>query len=379
MALGSGASASGSGSVAIGSNSTDGGRDDVVSFGSEFNRRSLINIDGVSAAGRVEAGSLGVSGNASVDGRLTSNGIDNRGGGITNAGLITGVTATSTDAVNGSQLYAVRNTAEQALNLANQQGTQVQQITNQVTQNTQQITQHTEQIAQHTEQITQHTQQIAQQAVQIQAMVNGQLGVCTVNGSALQCSVQGQAPARAVGAGAAAVGNGAQAVGEGAVAMGRNAKALAAGALALGDGSSASARNAVALGQGSVADRPDSVSVGNAATGYQRQITNVAPGVAATDAVNLAQMERAVAVSYGQAREFAARGVAQAMAMPSIPMLAPGRKWLGAAVGHYAGQSALGVAFAYQVDERWSVGAGLTAAAGNGAQLGGRLQAGYQW
>jgi len=215
--------------------------------------------------------------------------------------------------------------------------------------------------------------------VQIQAMVNGQLGVCTVNGGALQCSVQGQAAARAEGAGAAAIGNGSQATGNGALAVGRNAKALAAGAMALGDGSTASASNAVALGQGSVADRPDSVSVGNAATGYQRQVTNVAPGVAASDAVNLAQMERAVAVSYGQAREFAARGVAQAMAMPSIPMLAPGRKWLGAAVGHYAGQSALGVAFAYQLDERWSVGAGLSAAAGNSAQLGGRLQAGYQW
>jgi autotransporter adhesin len=45
----------------------------------------------------------------------------------------------------------------------------------------------------------------------------------------------------------------------------------------------------VALGQGSLADRDNSVSVGSA--GAERQITNVAAGTAATDAVNLAQLD----------------------------------------------------------------------------------------
>lgn len=57
--------------------------------------------------------------------------------------------------------------------------------------------------------------------------------------------------------------------------------AVGAGALAIGG-------NSVALGVLSVADRPNTVSVGS--PGYERQITNVAPGTAGTDAVNLNQL-----------------------------------------------------------------------------------------
>ena len=78
-------------------------------------------------------------------------------------------------------------------------------------------------------------------------------------------------------------------------------------------------------------------------------------------------------------REFAARGIAQAMAMPSVPMLQAGRRWVGAAAANYAGQSAVGVGFAYQFDEHWQIGGGLSVATGSGAQVGGRVQAGYQW
>lgn len=55
-----------------------------------------------------------------------------------------------------------------------------------------------------------------------------------------------------------------------------------------------------------------------------RTISNVAPGVAGTDAVNLNQLQRAGQQILGQANEYADRGVADAMALPAIPMLAPG-------------------------------------------------------
>nr|WP_255691503.1 YadA-like family protein [Luteimonas sp. XNQY3] len=57
--------------------------------------------------------------------------------------------------------------------------------------------------------------------------------------------------------------------------------------------------NSVALGADSFADRDDVVSIGNATTGQTRQITNLAAGTEATDAVNLAQLD-AVAGELGE-------------------------------------------------------------------------------
>jgi autotransporter adhesin len=85
--------------------------------------------------------------------------------------------------------------------------------------------------------------------------------------------------------------------GAGAVALGYNAFVTDTGTsgLALGSNSTASAANGVAIGYGSIADRANAVSVGNSAT--QRQIINVAAGVQDTDAVNLAQMNAAISAS----------------------------------------------------------------------------------
>ncbi|MFP3711953.1 adhesin, partial [Paraburkholderia sp. SIMBA_009] len=63
--------------------------------------------------------------------------------------------------------------------------------------------------------------------------------------------------------------------------------------MALGAGSSASAINAVAIGYNSVADRANAVSVGSSS--QQNQIINVAAGTQNTDAVNLGQMNAAIA------------------------------------------------------------------------------------
>jgi autotransporter adhesin len=70
-----------------------------------------------------------------------------------------------------------------------------------------------------------------------------------------------------------------------------DAAATGAEAVAIGGNARATAANSIALGANSVADRENVVSVG--APGYERQITNVAAGVADTDAVNVRQLKDA--------------------------------------------------------------------------------------
>lgn len=90
----------------------------------------------------------------------------------------------------------------------------------------------------------------------------------------------------------------------GSIALGTDASvgAGAVGSIAIGDGANATAANSVALGAGSVADREDSVSVG--APGAERQITNVAAGTQATDAVNLGQLNAVAALIPDNAVEY---------------------------------------------------------------------------
>nr|WP_317890038.1 YadA-like family protein [Pseudomonas sp. JM0905a] len=97
-----------------------------------------------------------------------------------------------------------------------------------------------------------------------------------------------------------AIGPNAQASGKGSMAMGDGAKALADGSMALGQGASDNGRGAETYtGKYSNAANASvgTVSVGNAATGETRTISNVADGKEATDAVNLRQLDGAVAES----------------------------------------------------------------------------------
>ena len=122
----------------------------------------------------------------------------------------------------------------------------------------------------------------------------GTNGLDAVAGEANSIAFGNSASTAATSAGSIAIGTGAS--------VGANA----AGSVAFGTGASATGANSVALGAGSVAARgpqlayaavglstPQNsvgeVSVGSA--GAERQITNVAAGTAATDAVNLAQLQ----------------------------------------------------------------------------------------
>ncbi len=107
-----------------------------------------------------------------------------------------------------------------------------------------------------------------------------------------------RADSSATGTDAMALGAQAQASGNGSVAAGSGATATAAGSVALGSGASDGGRGAETYsGQYSGANNVTSgtVSVGNAATGETRTVSNVADGKNANDAVNVRQLDGAVA------------------------------------------------------------------------------------
>jgi len=129
-------------------------------------------------------------------------------------------------------------------------------------------------------------------------------GVVAANGTALGYnSVVFSENATAVGSQASAFGVSSVAIGrlsatsaDGAIALGGDgdgdligAAASAEGAIAFGADAQASAVGSVAIGAGSIADQANTVSVG--AAGSERKIVNVAAGTAATDAVNVGQLQ----------------------------------------------------------------------------------------
>jgi len=168
-------------------------------------------------------------------------------------------------------------------------------------------------------------------------------------------------PAQASGTGSVAAGEGAAASGNHGTAVGSTSTASGANSTALGAGSTASASNAVALGNGSVADRADSVSVGS--EGHERQITNVKAGTARTDAVNVGQLQDAMAGAnqytddrfdvmkdmLDQNSRQANRGIAASAALVNNMPYAPGKVVLNAGVAGYRGESAMGISAS-----RWS-------------------------
>jgi autotransporter adhesin len=109
--------------------------------------------------------------------------------------------------------------------------------------------------------------------------------------------------ATAIGAGSLAGAPNATAVGQGAtalsgsVALGQGSQAYGTNSMALGSNTVTmpTISNSVALGANSVANRANTVSVGS--TGSERQITNVAAGTEDTDAVNVGQLNSTLANS----------------------------------------------------------------------------------
>lgn len=163
-----------------------------------------------------------------------------------------------------------------------------------------------------------------------------------------------------------------------ATAIGATANAAATNSTAVGTGSQALATGSVALGAGSTATRANSVEVGG------RQVTGVAAGTQSTDAVNLGQLQAAIAGVGGvdagailndaktytdQAinavrREYS-QAIAAVAASPALPALAPGERAIAVGGGFYNGQQAIGITFGQALSNGALVNAGVaTAGAG---------------
>jgi len=87
-----------------------------------------------------------------------------------------------------------------------------------------------------------------------------------------------------------ALGYSANASASNATALGANSQASGVNSTAIGANAMALADNSVAIGANSVATDPNTVSFGNAAAGQYRRLVNIADGIDAHDAVNMSQL-----------------------------------------------------------------------------------------
>ncbi|WP_080403721.1 YadA family autotransporter adhesin [Burkholderia ubonensis] len=251
------------------------------------------------------------------------------------------LSAASTDAVNGAQLFAT-NQAVQA---------------------------NTSAIA-----------ELASHVGRIQAAVPSQ-PVPGQQGGLKYVSVNSSGTAAAAsGAEAVAVGGNTLASGTGSTAIGSGAHVSGTGSVAIGSNATAPASNAVALGPGTLAERDNTVSFGNAATRLTRTLSNVSAGIAPSDAVNVQQLNDSLGSVHNQIehdRRDANGGTASAVAIASLPQApSPGTSMVAIGGGSYAGQSAMAVGLSTYAG-RWifkasgSTNTRGTVAAGVGA--------GYAW
>ncbi|MBU4629261.1 YadA-like family protein [Pseudomonas sp. BF61] len=266
VAIGNNAQASSDNSVALGSSSV-ADRANSISVGAAGQERQITNVraataatDAVNLSQLTALGDDALLWNPSTGAFSASHGaiVANK---ITNVAAAD-VTATSTDAVNGSQLFAL--------------DTRVTGIDGRVT--------------------------------NIESNISS-----ITNGGGIKYfrSNSTGADALATGNNAVAIGSNAVSSGEAAIANGNNASASGVGAVAVGQSASASASGSVALGSGASDDgrgaetyngkysgvansSSGTVSVGNASTGATRTVSNVADGHQATDAVNVRQLDGAV-------------------------------------------------------------------------------------
>lgn len=120
--------------------------------------------------------------------------------------------------------------------------------------------------------------------------------------------------AEAEGEEAIAMGLGASAAGDQAIALGARSQALGLGSLAIGAGAVSTHANSIALGAGSATTVGAQANYQGAFVGSSsstgelnvggRQITGVAAGAAATDAVNVSQLQGGVASAVAQANDY---------------------------------------------------------------------------
>ena len=180
------------------------------------------------------------------------------------------------------------------------------------------------------------------------------------------------------------MGDGAKAQTFQSTAIGQNSNMLATNGTALGANSQvlATAFNSVGLGSGSIATQPQTVSVG--VPGGERRISNVAPGIFGTDAVNVNQLTTAVTGLQQQITDVQReerRGLAAVTAAAFAPTpSAPGKTTLAVNGSTFQGEYGVGVAFQHRLS--WtSTPVYISGAYGNGGgnQHIGRVGAAVEW
>ncbi|WP_321956155.1 ESPR-type extended signal peptide-containing protein [Burkholderia cenocepacia] len=216
------------------------------------------------------------------------------------------------------------------------------------------------------------------------------------NGSAIgQGSTASGSNSSAIGQGAVASGNNGSAVGQGAVASGENGTALGQGAIAsgkdstaLGQGASATGSGSVAIGQGSVASEANTVSFGNGTEEGNRRLVNIADGINASDAATKGQLDRAMESvdqrfndtnrAINDVAKNAYAGIAAAMAMPNMTPSQPGKTVVAVGAANFKSGSAIAAGATYRSRSgNWLVN-GATSITSVG-DVGVRAQVGYEF
>ncbi|ONW53815.1 YadA family autotransporter adhesin [Burkholderia cenocepacia] len=216
------------------------------------------------------------------------------------------------------------------------------------------------------------------------------------NGSAIgQGSTASGSNSSAVGQGAVASGNNGSAVGQGAVASGENGTALGQGSVAsgkdstaLGQGASATGSGSVAIGQGSVATEANTVSFGNGTAEGNRRLVNIADGINASDAATKGQLDRAMESvdqrfndtnrAINDVAKNAYAGIAAAMAMPNMTPSQPGKTVVAVGAANFKSGSAIAAGATYRSRSgNWLVN-GATSITSVG-DVGVRAQVGYEF
>ncbi|GAB5100929.1 hypothetical protein YK56LOC_66460 [Caballeronia sp. HLA56] len=322
------------------------------------------------------------------------------------------VSATSLDAINGSQLYATNQSVAQNTSDIAQNTSDIASLSTNVAQNTSDIASLNTNVAQNTSDIAKNTSDINNINTQL---ASGGLGLVKQDATTQNITVgkdtggtvvdmtgtDGTRTVTGVSAGALSADstdavNGSQLYQtnqnvsslaqqlsnvEGAASTISSQKtdtpAVASGtdSTALGNGSKATGNNSVALGSGSVADEDNTVSIGS--KGNERRLTNVAPGINGTDGVNMNQLN-AVQSNVDTVARQAFSGIAAAMAMPNLTPSQPGKTVVAAGVANYKGYTAMGVGGTYRSrDSRWLVNAAASITPHGDAGV--RGQVGYEF
>jgi autotransporter adhesin len=339
--------ATGNNSVVLGNGSTDGGAANVLSVGALGAERRIVNVAaGTLAAGRTDAvnGDQLLTANQRVAAAF--------GGG---AGLDAGGQLTAPSYLIQGTIY---NDVGGAFSAVNTQLTAISGFSTYFRANS------TGPAAQAT-----GSNAVAMgsnaQGSGANAIAIGTNSQATQSGSIAMGMNAASTGANAIAIGTNALATGSVAVGAGAVAsnggaaFGDGASATGSLSAAFGPGAVANAPNSVAIGAGSVASAPNTVSVG--APGAERRITNVAPGISQTDAVNVGQLQSVAAGVQSQIGSLhsqivqnnveARRGIAAVAALsPGIMPSAPGRTTVSVNGGFFHSETGVGIGVSHRLN-----------------------------